>query len=180
MPAVSAVPADADPLARGPSGNARTDCIDDSRNLMSGNPRILHWPHSLFGQKVAVANAARLYFDTHGSGTGLGDPALDEFKRASRPGDLHGSHRFHITYSNRILKGIPRGRSAPGARPSFHICFQRDAAVNSATILESKFFANSNASSSRFIRPRRSMMGDPGAPAPLRLAPVPQHLINQQ
>jgi hypothetical protein len=95
MPAVSAVPAHTDPLARSPFGNACANFINDPGNLMPGNPRVLYWPYSLLGYGVAVADAARLDFDAHGSIAGFRDFAFNEFKGALRLGHLNSSHRCH-------------------------------------------------------------------------------------
>ncbi len=70
---------------------------------MSWNPRILNaWPHSLLGQRVAVADTACLNFDTHGSSAGPRNFAFDEFKGPFRTSDLHNSHLRHSS-SHRIL-----------------------------------------------------------------------------
>src|SRR5262249_16652554 len=80
--AISVVPADSNSLAPCPPGDIRTDCIDDSDYLMSGYSRVAEtWEGSLFRQRVAEADAARLYLDSHQSDAGLGDLALHNLER---------------------------------------------------------------------------------------------------
>jgi hypothetical protein len=94
--AVPAVPADPDPLAPRPSGDAFAERIDDSGDLMSGNPRIPDArPLSLLRQGIAVADAARFDLYTHVSGSGLCDLAFNELKGAAGMTDLHDSHLWH-------------------------------------------------------------------------------------
>ena len=94
MSAVTAMPAHSDPLAQRPSGDVWTDRIDDSRNLVPRNARILEaGPGSLLGKRVAVADAAGLDFDAHRTRAGPRDFALDEFQGAIRADDLYDAHR---------------------------------------------------------------------------------------
>jgi hypothetical protein len=93
VPAVSAVPADSDPLAWCPPGDACPDRIDDSGDLMSWDPRVLDArPDSLLCKEVAVADATRLNLDAHEPSPGLWDVAFNELKGAFRLSDLHDTH----------------------------------------------------------------------------------------
>ena len=88
-----AVPADSDPLARRPSGDTCADRIDDAGDLVSRDARVLDaGPESLFGQGVAVADAASFDADAYGSDAGIGDFAFREFHRALGAVDLHNPH----------------------------------------------------------------------------------------
>jgi histidine triad (HIT) family protein len=94
--AVSAVPADPDPLAPHPSGNAFADRVDDSGDFMPGNPRIPDArPLSFPGQGIAVADAASFDLYAHVSGSGLCDLAFSKFKGTAGMTDLHDSHLWH-------------------------------------------------------------------------------------
>src|SRR5207245_10998693 len=93
VPAMPAVPADSDPLARRPSGDARADRVDGASDLVPGDARILDaGPESELGKGVTVTDAARLDLDAHGSGTGLGDLALDELEGGIRTSGLRDTH----------------------------------------------------------------------------------------
>src|SRR5918999_5394869 len=62
---VSTMPADSNPLAGCPRGDARTYGIDDSRDLMARDSRVLDaWKASLYRDGVAVADAACLDLDS--------------------------------------------------------------------------------------------------------------------
>ena len=93
---VSAVPADTDPLARCPSGNACTDRINDSGNLMPWDSRVLYArPESLLGERVAVTDASSLHLDTRLPGARLGCFPLDNFQGPFWASDLRGTHLSH-------------------------------------------------------------------------------------
>jgi hypothetical protein len=93
---VTAVPADADPLAFLPSGDAAADCVDDSGDLMPGHTRVLNaWPRSLLSKGVAVADTASLDLDAHRTGSGFGDFTFNNFQRPIGTSDLHDTHFRH-------------------------------------------------------------------------------------
>src|SRR2546423_1694582 len=113
VPAVAAVPADADTLPLGPVRDARADRVNDSRDFMSRHARVLNARiAALFRQRVAVADAAGLDLDAHLSGNRLRDFALDEFKRAVRLTDLHDTHLRHS--SSRRIHILLTGWSSTG------------------------------------------------------------------
>jgi hypothetical protein len=93
VPAVSAVPADSDPLAWCPPGDAWADRINDSGDLVSWDPWVLEArPSSLLCKGVAVADATSLNLEAHESSPGLWDVAFNELKTAFRLSDLHDTH----------------------------------------------------------------------------------------
>src|SRR5580698_8095355 len=88
-----AMPSDADPLSDIPLGNTSIEFIDDARDLVSGNARILNArPLTFLCQHVAVANAAGLHFDAHLSHTRLGNLAFDDFEIRPRFRNLRHLH----------------------------------------------------------------------------------------
>ena len=94
--AVAAVPPDADPLARLPSGDAGADRVDHPGHLMAGDPRVLNSREEpLLGDRIAVADAAGLHLDPHRSGARLRDRPFNDLKGPIRAGDLHDTHRRH-------------------------------------------------------------------------------------
>ena len=63
---MAAVPSDTDALSLLPSGNAGAQFIDDARDFVSRNARILNSrPPAFFRQHVTVANATGLHLDAH-------------------------------------------------------------------------------------------------------------------
>src|SRR5205085_4131893 len=99
--AMAAVPADADTLTFRPTGDACTDRINQTSDLMSGNARILYARKAaLLNNRVAVADAAGFDLDAHRASARLWHVALHEFKRAIRLTDLHDAHLRH-NVSNR-------------------------------------------------------------------------------
>ena len=92
------VPADADALSLLPLGNTGAQFIDDARDFVSWNARILNsWPGAFFREHVTVANAAGLYLDAHFSCNRIRNLALDDFEIGSWLGDLGC---FHWCYSD--------------------------------------------------------------------------------
>jgi hypothetical protein len=90
---VSTVPADADPLTLYPALNLLSNFIDNSGNLMSRDARVLNpRPRSLLGQRVAVADAAGLDFDAHGTDAGFRGLAYDYFNGSIWFSDLRDTH----------------------------------------------------------------------------------------
>src|SRR5881394_1701042 len=62
IPAIAALPADADALARAPPGNSAADRIDAADHLMPGDARVLNVREQpLLGDAVAMADAAGLH-----------------------------------------------------------------------------------------------------------------------
>src|ERR1700682_4003245 len=103
---MSAVPADANSLARSPSRDCGTDRIDEPDDFMSGYPRILNSrPRPLLDQRVTVTNATRLHLDAHPSALWFGNSLLDQFQWPFRLRDLDRSHFFrHDFLSSCSLK----------------------------------------------------------------------------
>ena len=63
-------------------------------DFVSRDARVLDArPEALFGQRVAVADAAGLDLDSHRSSAGLRDFAFHEFERSLRVWDLNSTHR---------------------------------------------------------------------------------------
>src|SRR6266567_592385 len=64
---------------------------------MAGHARILQArPVAFLDQRVAVADATSLDFDSHPAGARLGDFTFNDFKRPVWSGDLRGTHLYHI------------------------------------------------------------------------------------
>ena len=100
VPAVSAVPTDADPLALGPADDAGADRIDDSGDLMSRNSRVLNTREGPFlGQRVAMADAARLDLDAYPPGGRLRNLSFDKLKGTIRLSNMHDAHLRHCCSS---------------------------------------------------------------------------------
>ena len=87
------MPAHADTLSLLPRGNARAQFIDDTRDFMSWNARILNaGPLAFFCEHVAVADAAGLYLDAHLPRARLRNLALDDLEIGSRFRNLRHFH----------------------------------------------------------------------------------------
>jgi hypothetical protein len=100
--AVPTVPADANPVAEAPAGDAGTEGVNGPGHLVSGDTGILNaGPVALLGQGIAVADAGGLHADAHLARTGLGYLALH---------DLVGAFGAHDL-----------GRTHPGHRPSYEV-----------------------------------------------------------
>src|SRR5438477_46254 len=96
IPAIAAVPADADALTRAPPGNSAADRIDAADHLMPGDARVLNVREQpLLGDAVAMADAAGLHLDANLAGGGLRDFTLDQLQRAVRLRNLCDPHRCH-------------------------------------------------------------------------------------
>src|SRR5262249_51353772 len=105
-PAVSAIPADPDPLVSRPSDNARADGINEADYLMPRNPRVLNPRKAPFlGKRVAVANSPCLYFNSHRTGTRLRNFAFNDFKIPFRVRDLHDTHLRHHYLLSYVFTG---------------------------------------------------------------------------
>src|SRR5262245_47153319 len=87
--AMSAVPANANPLTFFPVRHTAPKRVDPSRDFMTRHPRILEpRPHPFFYEHVAVANAARFDFHSNLSGAWLWIGAFHQFQIAARFADL--------------------------------------------------------------------------------------------
>src|SRR6266446_6595989 len=69
---------------------------------MAGHARILQArPVAFLDQRVAVADATSLDFDSHPAGSGLGNFTFNDFKSPAGTADLSGTHLLH----NQVLVG---------------------------------------------------------------------------
>ena len=96
LPAVAAVPADADALALRPRGDAGADRVDAARDLVAGHARQRELRElAAAHEHVAVAHATRLDADAHLIRSGLRNRTVDELELATRLRDLERFHRCH-------------------------------------------------------------------------------------
>jgi hypothetical protein len=96
-PTIPAVPTNADPLALGPTHDASANCVNESGHLMSRNSRILNAGEGpLLYQRVAVADATRLYLDAYLPRSWLWNFSFDKFKGTIRLSHLYDTHLRHI------------------------------------------------------------------------------------
>src|SRR5262245_14389333 len=96
--AVAAEPADADALADFELTYPGTDGGDDAGYLMAGDARVLNArKERVFDDRIAVADAAGLHFDSNRAGGRLGDRPLDDFDGTFWTSDLRDSHGGHIS-----------------------------------------------------------------------------------
>jgi hypothetical protein len=94
--AIPAIPSYTDTLAGSPSGDARPNSINEADDLMPRNSRVLDtWEGSLLCKRVAVADSAGLYFDSHPTRVRLRDFAFDKLEWSVRMRDLHDTHLRH-------------------------------------------------------------------------------------
>src|SRR5713101_1950647 len=69
---------------------------------MAGHARILQaGPVAFLDQRIAVADATGLDFDSHPAGARLGNFTFDDFKWPAGTADLRGTHLLH----NKVLDG---------------------------------------------------------------------------
>src|SRR5262249_3541513 len=98
MSAIAAVPADTHALANLPAGETSRDRLDSSGHLVTGNTRVLNArEQSLFGDRIAMTDAARQHLDPHRSSLRFRYRPFDDFKRTLGTRDLcntHGRHGF--------------------------------------------------------------------------------------
>jgi hypothetical protein len=107
VPAVSAVPADSDPLAHRPASDAWTDCINYSSDLMSRDARILDTrPESFLCKRIAVADATGFDLDSHPPGVRLWNFSFDNLKGAIRFSNLHDTHLRHSSSYNILHQAL--------------------------------------------------------------------------
>jgi hypothetical protein len=84
--AVSSVPANPDPLADLPLGDATADGVDHSGDFVPGDSRVLDArQETFFRVHVAATDAAGLDLDSDRSRAWLWDFAFDQLERALRP-----------------------------------------------------------------------------------------------
>src|SRR5215469_13049779 len=89
-----AMPSHADALPFLPSGNFAAQCIDDARNSVPRNPRILNSrPEAFLHKHIAVADTTSLYLDQDLSRARLRNFPFDNLELPTRFGDLRRSHR---------------------------------------------------------------------------------------
>ena len=90
------MPADAHALADFPTGQAGADRVDHAGHFMSWNSRILNArKQAILDDRVAVANAAGVNFDSQRAGPRFGDWPLDDFQRTAETRNLNSTHRGH-------------------------------------------------------------------------------------
>jgi len=90
------MPTGSDALTDFPIGHAGADGVDHSGDFVAGNPRVLNvGKDSLFDNRIAVADATRLNFDSNGSGRRIGNVSLDDLERATGTGNLCNAHLCH-------------------------------------------------------------------------------------
>jgi hypothetical protein len=94
--AVAAVPADHDPIAGLPPDDLLAHRVDDARDLMPRNSRVLDSrEESVFGEEVAVTDSAGLDLDPDLLEARLRHLSFDQLERSVRVPDLNGAHRCH-------------------------------------------------------------------------------------
>src|SRR5260370_32626516 len=90
---MATMPANAGALSLFPLGNTRTHFINDARDFVPWNARILNaGPDAFFCEQVTVAHTACLHLDAHLSSSRLGNLSLDDFKICSRFRNLRRLH----------------------------------------------------------------------------------------
>jgi hypothetical protein len=93
---MAAVPAHAHALARLPLRNASAHRIHYADDFVTGDAGVLQSrPVAFLYQRIAVANAAGLNFDSHLAGSWLGNFTFYNFKRSTGPDNLGNTHFWH-------------------------------------------------------------------------------------
>src|SRR5262245_57787026 len=93
---VSAMPADADALPLGPSGNSGTHSVDETHHFMTWYARVLDTgPGTFLCERVTMTDAAGLHLDSHLSRCWVRNFPLDDLELCSRAGNLCRLHRCH-------------------------------------------------------------------------------------
>jgi hypothetical protein len=93
MTAMTAMPADADPLVRLPARHIRAHRIDDPDNLVPRYTRVSDAGEGpQLGERIAVTYAASLDLDPDVPGLRHRYSALDQFEGAIGAVHLYGSH----------------------------------------------------------------------------------------
>src|SRR5215472_7997716 len=89
-----AMPADAYTLTQLPFRNAGAELVNQARDFVAGNPRVLNaGPGAVFGEHVAVANTASLHLDAYLARARLWYLAVDELQICPRLGNQGDTHR---------------------------------------------------------------------------------------
>lgn len=104
MPAMTAVPAHADPHAAFPTGDITAYRIDEPDDLVPGHARIVYAGKSTgHREHIAVTDAARLHLDAHLAWPRCRNVTLDDFEGGIGLGNLDYFHSRHqISPSNRL------------------------------------------------------------------------------
>src|SRR5579862_1855239 len=88
----------------------------------------------LFGQRIAVADAAGLDLDPYRAFAGLGDFSVDDLERSIRTRDLHGAHLGHDGLAEKMSTGFFRRLGArldmATSRPNWTPASARGQVVN--------------------------------------------------
>ena len=92
---VAAVPSNADALPLLPRGHASSKFIDDARDFVSGNARVIDAGETVLCKHVTVAHTAGLNLDAHLPCIGIWNVALDNFEIGAR---LRNLSRLHWCY----------------------------------------------------------------------------------
>jgi hypothetical protein len=96
MTAMIPMPSNADALAGFPLRHASADAVHDANNFVTGHARILQTrPMTFLDERIAMADAACLNFDSDLSRTGLGNFTFNQFKRSAGTRDLNSAHFCH-------------------------------------------------------------------------------------
>jgi hypothetical protein len=107
---MAAMPTDTDALTQLPLGNAVAQFVDDARDFMSRNPRILNAGPRAFDRKhVTVTNPTSLHPDPDLSRARLGDLALHDLETRAGLGNLRDLHLRSLHWYNR---GSARGHKS--------------------------------------------------------------------
>jgi hypothetical protein len=87
------VPAHSHALARRPTGDFQAHGVDRSYYPMARDARVLETPHGpLFGQRIAVADAASLHFDSYRARSRIGNFPIDDCQSRTGSGNWNGAH----------------------------------------------------------------------------------------
>ena len=90
---MAAVPTDTHALAYSPPGNTGTNLMNDTGYLVPWHARIFDArSRALFGEQVAMTDAAGMDLDKNVSRTGLGNLALNDLEIGPGFGNRRGSH----------------------------------------------------------------------------------------
>jgi hypothetical protein len=88
---VAAVPAETDTLADFEDGHIGGEGVDDAGYFVAGDAGILDGEDTVFGDGVAVTNAAGLHADAHMAGAWFGEFALHQLEITAGCGYLKSS-----------------------------------------------------------------------------------------
>jgi hypothetical protein len=117
MPAIAAMPANANALADIPLGDALPQRINGSDNLVTRHTRILNaGQEPVLDDRIAVADSAGLDFDSHRIGRWIGYGTFDYFEGAARAGDLSDAHFVRHNRSALVPDCLRRTKSDTDSR----------------------------------------------------------------